>query len=90
MSRRSTRPEAGNAPGAHLIGNTGYQRRLGADDDEVHAQVIGQMGNGGTIRRLYVVHRHIRGDARIARGGDDGVHPWVAQQSTHQRMLPGT
>ena len=56
---RGGRPEAGDTRGPHGVGDAGDQRRLGPDDDEVGAELVGEGGDRGAVER---VDRRAAGD----------------------------
>ena len=55
--RLGGRAEAGDPGRAHGVGDPGDQRRLRADDDEVHAEVAGQRGDRLPVDGVHVVQR---------------------------------
>ena len=90
-SRRAAargRPEAGDAPGPDGVRDAGDQRRLGADDDEVGGELVGEGGHRG---RRHGVDRPAQGgvDARVARRDDHGRHGGIGLQGAQQRVLAG-
>ena len=82
--------EDGDAAPAHGVRHPGDQRRLGADDDQVDAQLLGQVGHGRSRHRVDVVERGEGGDARVARRGVHLGDGGVARQRPHERVLAAT
>ena len=87
LGGRARRPEAEDARCGHGVGDAGHQRRLGADDDEVGADLDGQRGDRLAGHRVDLVQgRHGR-DAGVARGRVHLVHIRVARQREGQGVL---
>ena len=81
------RPEAGDARGGDGVGDAGDERRLGADDHQVGAEIDGQRGHGLAGHRVDVVQGRDGRDAGVARGGVHLVDIRVAGQGEGQGVL---
>ena len=84
------RPEAGDACGAHRVGDTEHQRHLGPDDHQVGADALGQLRDGVAGGDVDVV---LVGDDRgpgVARGDGQLLHLGVSAQRQQQRMFTGS
>ena len=81
------RAEAGDPDGGHGVGDAGDERRLGADDDQVGADVARQGGDGLARHRVDVVQGGHGRDAGVARGDVHLVDPRVARQREGEGVL---
>ena len=81
------RAEAADPAVAHGVGDARDQRRLGTDDDEVGAERLGQVGDGGTVQRVDVVQRGERRDARVAGRGVHLGDRRIAGEGERERVL---
>ena len=60
------RPEAGDPACAHGIGHSRDQGGLGADDDEIGANRLGEIRDRATIKRIHRMSLRLLRDTRIA------------------------
>ncbi|GAA3228199.1 hypothetical protein GCM10020256_40270 [Streptomyces thermocoprophilus] len=77
-------PEHRDAGLAHGVGDSGDERGLRADDDQLGAQLRGQRGHGGAVQGVDLVQLGDLGDAGVAgcavQRGDGGVEGQRAAQ----------
>ena len=79
--------EAGDSPLGDGVRDPGDQRRLGTDDDQVHAELLGQRGDIGTVHRVDVVESGDGGDPGVARRGVHLGDVRVEGECPGQRVL---
>ena len=82
------RPEHGDAALPQLVGEACDERRLGADDDEIDAQLERERTERRVVVGAHGMARRERGDAGIARRGMELVHAGAARERPGERVLP--
>ena len=81
------RTEDRDPPPTHHVGDPGHQRRLGAHDDQVRTQRLGEVGDRLPRERVDVVQRGDRRDAGVARRRVHRAHAGVERERAGQRVL---
>ncbi len=81
------RTEAADAAVTYGVGDPGDQRGLGADDDEVGADLLGQGGHGVAVELVDVVQRGAGRDAGVAGCGVDLLDVGVAGEAERECVL---
>lgn len=84
------RAEAGDASGAHRVGDPEHKRHLGTDHHEVGVHLGGQRDHvfgGGRVHRADL---RVLGDPHVAGGGEQRAHRGIPAQGQDEGMFTGS
>jgi len=86
--RLRARPEDGDAGGPQLVGESGDEWGLGADDDEVDAEAAAESDEGVRVGCTEAVARAQLGDARVSGRRVELAEKWTLRDLPRERVLP--
>ena len=76
-----------NAAAAKLIDGAEHERNLGADDDQIRADLDGRFDDRVQAAQIAGDTGCFLRDAGVSGGAEDGLHPWRLLELPNQRVF---